>query len=432
MSQVPVVNNTQIKPEDIKAIECRFAVYGKPKNGESDDYHFVKEVVHTHSGQKIPRLKIIKNFERPFYVTRKSYQNHKDKKEWELIERVQEYKTTQSQLILKASRALGEPYFNGNLRKLARSPYLYGADILSTAVIKQEYSEKYPDTITPFEVASFDTETDVVHGTEEVIMATLSYKERVFTSISKDFLKGCGPNIPERLQVLLDKYLSEYVQKRNIKWEIKICDDDIGCITSCFDKAHEWKPDFVAIWNMNFDIPKVVESLVKKGIDPEDVFSDPKIPKAYRFFEYKQGPNQKVTASGKVTPIKPAAQWHTVFCPSSFYVIDAMCAYRHIRTGSPEEASYSLDAILNKVLGIRKLKFEQANHVSGLKWHYLMQTEYKLEYVIYNVFDCVSMEELDEKTKDLCLTFPSMAGILILLTSSHNPDESWINYITIV
>lgn len=411
MSQNTDLKNQQVRAEDITAIECRFAVYGKPIKGESDDYHFVKEVVHTKDGNRIPRLKVIKNYERTFAVTRKSYQNHKDKKEWENVDKVQFHKTTQSQLILKAARALGQPYFNGGLRELARSPYLYGADILSTAVIKQEYQEKYPNVITPFEVAAFDTETDVVNETEEVIIATLSYKDRVATYISEEYLRGAGANIVERLHVLMDKYLGEYVEKRKIKWTVEIVKDDIACIVGCFDKAHEWKPDFVAIWNMNFDIPKVVESLEKKGVDPADVFSDPKIPQQYRFFRYKQGPNQKVTASGKVTPIKPAAQWHTVFCPSSFYVIDAMCAYRHIRTGNPEEPSYALDSILQKHLGIRKLKFEEANHVSGLKWHQLMQTDFKLEYVIYNVFDCVSMEELDDKTKDLCLTLPSMAGI---------------------
>lgn len=396
--------------DDIQGVECRFAVFCEPPEGMKDDIHLVKEVIHLKDGSKVPNVRIVKNYERPFWVTKKGFQNHKQKKEWEDISKLREFKSTQSQLVTNAARAIEQPWFNGNLRKLARSPYLYGADILSTALIKQMYQEKYPELITPFSVASFDTETDVVHGTEEVIMATLSCKSKVYTCIQKRYLEGLGHDIPAKLQVLLNKYLSEYVEKRKIDWVIEIADDDVGVICNTFKKAHEWQPDFLAIWNMNFDIPKVVESLKKKGVDPADVFSDPRVPPEYRFFKYKQGPNQKVTASGKVTPIKPAAQWHTVFCPSSFYVIDAMCAFRHIRTGEAEKPSYSLDFILNDVLGIRKLKFKEADHVSGLKWHQLMQTEYKLEYVIYNVFDCISMEELDEKTKDLCLTLPMMAG----------------------
>lgn len=396
--------------DDIKGVECRFAVFCEPPEGMRDDIHLVKELIHLKDGTTVPNVRIVKNYERPFWITKKGFQNHKQKKEWEHLNRVREFKSTQSQLVTNIARALEQPWFNGNLRKIARSPYLYGADILSTALIKQMYQEKYPELITPFSIACFDTETDVVKGTEEIIMATLSSKTRVYTSIQKSYLEGLGHDVIGKLQVLLRKYLDEYVEKRKIEWVIEIADDEVGVICNTLKKAHEWQPDFLAIWNMNFDIPKVIEALKKKGIDPADVFSDPRVPHAYRFFKYKQGPNQKVTASGKVTPIKPAAQWHTVFTPSSFYVIDAMCAFRHIRTGEAEKPSYSLDAILNDTLGIRKLKFKEADHVSGLKWHQLMQTEYKLEYVIYNVFDCISMEELDEKTKDLCLTLPMMSG----------------------
>ena len=33
-----------------------------------------------------------------------------------------------------------------------------------------------------------------------------------------------------------------------------------------------------------------------------------------------------------------------------------------------------------------------------------MQKNYKIEYAVYNLFDCISVEELDKKTKDLSLT----------------------------
>jgi len=65
---------------------------------------------------------------------------------------------------------------------------------------------------------------------------------------------------------------------------------------------------------------------------------------------------------------------------------------------------------LQNHLGIRKLNFEMAEGLSGIEWHQFMQTRYPLEYVIYNVFDCISMEELDEKTKDLQMTLPMMSG----------------------
>lgn len=399
----------EIDPAQIERVECRFAVYCPPTDNRSSDLHFVKGLFHLKDGTKVPTTWKVKDFKRPFWITKKAFQNHNDKKEWELLSRVQEFKTTQTQLMQSICRAIGEPGFRGSLKRLCRNPYIYGADILSTAVLKRQYMDKYPGDMTPFSVACFDTETDVVHGTEKVIMGTLSYKDRVYTAIDRSYFDGYSDVLP-RLEEAMQKYLGEIVKKRNINWVVEIVDTEVDIIRECLKRAHEWKPDFFAIWNMDFDIPKMVTALENAGVDPKDVFSDPSVPPEYRFFEYKRGPKQKVTASGKVIPIKPAAQWHTVFTPASFYVIDSMCAYRHIRTGEPEKQSYGLDFILKEHKLGGKLKFEGADHASGLKWHQLMQTAFKFEYVVYHVWDCVSMEELDEETKDLRLSLPMMSG----------------------
>lgn len=412
-----------VDKNQIKAIECRFAVYCPPGDDTRNDLHMVKEIIHTADGQQIPNVRLISNYKRPYWVTQKGAQNHTQKKEWELLDKVLRFDSTQTDLVWNASKALGQAWFKGDLRKLSASPYLYGADILSTAVLKRQYQDKYPDIQTPFKIAPFDTETDVVNGTDEILMATVSCGSTVFTAVQRSFVAGYS-DVEARLQELLVKYLGaieafdkkgnpitvDVVTERKLKWDIKLVDSEVEVIKHCFNKAHEIKPDFVAIWNINFDMPKMLTALEKAGIDPKDVFSDPKVPKQFRHFRYRQGPNKKVTASGKVTPIKPSAQWHTVYCPSSFYFIDAMCAYRHIRTGSAEEPSYSLDAILTKHLKMRKLKFKQADGLSGIEWHQFMQSQHPLEYIVYNVFDCVSMEILDEATSDLRMTLPLMSG----------------------
>ena len=175
---------------------------------------------------------------------------------------------------------------------------------------------------------------------------------------------------------------------------------------------------------MDFDIGKVILACEKARVDPANIFSDPSVPKEYRYFKYNQGPKMKVTASGLQTPIKPAAQWHTVICPASFYVIDAMCVFKHNRIGKPEKQSYSLDYILNDTLGIRKLKFTQADAYTDLKWHQVMQASYKLEYIVYNMFDCISIEILDEKTLDLSLTLPLFAGFSDFANYNSQPRRT--------
>lgn len=404
------------KKEDVSRVECRFAVLCSPPKDENgrlisqDDYHAVKEIIHLKDGRKISNLRIIKNYKRPFWITKEAFRNHQDKKEWEHEKKLQKWMCTQSKLVSSIATALGtrEPA-RGGLRAVCRSPYVYGADIKSTALIKREYLERFPGETTPFKLSCFDTETNVLSEDNEIIMATLSCQDKVYTAIAKSFLENV-PNAVARLHELSKKYLGDIIEQRNIKWEFEIVESEIDIIYNTFKRAHQWKPDWLSIWNMDFDIPKILEALRRHGLDPKYVFSDPSIPENYKFFHYKQGQSQKVTASGKITPIKPAARWHTAFAPASFYIVDGMCAYRHIRNGQQEEPSYSLDSILQKHLGIRKLKFKEADHLEGFPWHVFMQTHYKLEYVIYNGFDCISMEMLDEVTKDLAFSMPLLSG----------------------
>lgn len=397
-----------IPKENIAGYECRFAVYCPPPEGDNVDVHFVKEIIHLKDGTTKPNFRAWKNFKRPIYVTKTGLQNHKDKKEWEMKDNLLPFDTTEFDKTRTIARALGTQWLT-DPRKLNRSPFLYGSDILSTAVLKRTYQDKYPNLITPYTIAPFDVETDVRHGTNEIIMGTLSFGTRVVTAIKRSFVEGYS-DVENRLREMLTKYLGHVVEKRGIKWEIVFVDNEADIIIECYKRAHAWKPDFVAIWNIDFDMSKMLDALGRAGIDPKDVFSDPSVPQRYRHFKYKQGPKQKVTASGLVTPIKPPAQWHTVYCPSSFYFIDAMCAYKHTRIGSQEEQSYSLDSILKKHELGGKLKFEEADGLSGIDWHMFMQEKHPLQYVIYNVFDCVSMEELDEKTNDLKFTLPLNSG----------------------
>ena len=77
-------------------------------------------------------------------------------------------------------------------------------------------------------------------------------------------------------------------------------------------KAHELRPDFLAIWNMNYDIPEMLKALKKDGIPPEDVFCDPCVPEQYRNVWYKEGKAQRETNSKKISQ-HPADLWHVLY-----------------------------------------------------------------------------------------------------------------------
>lgn len=399
----------------VRGHECKHALYFTANDGSPNDCLVVKEWIHYEDGTKAPHIRFVRNYERPFWVTRPDLRKHNDKKEWEYKSRLQEFKSTQIKLIGAVGRALGRPGMTGNLRMVARSPYVYGFDVTTPVLIKHNYMQKWPDLANELNaVAVLDIETDMTlptnhpdHG--KMIMGSVTMKDKARIIIVESYLKGIH-NPEEKLQAKFTELLGEYQEKRGIKLEIEIAKTPGEAAYRLIQCAHEWKPDILTIWNMDFDVPKICKVLEEEGYDLAEVWSDPATPKQFKSFKYIQGAAQKVTQSGKVLPLHPAERWHVVETPASFYVLDAMCVYLKIRIAAGKEASYSLDYILNKHLGIRKLKFEEANHLIGGKWHTFMQTNFKLEYCVYNLFDCISTELLDETTTDLCRMVSLLCG----------------------
>lgn len=393
--------------------ECRHVTYCKPPNNDysAPDLHVVKEIVHTRDGRFIPHMRMWKNFERPFGITKEGARNHTQKKEWEKIENLRLYKTRQCDLVQKAARAIEYRGRVFNLRELCNSPYIYGADIKSTAVLKHDYQAKFPELNTPSISAPYDLETDMVHGTEDPIMAAFAFQSTVYTVIDKAFVSGQA-NVEARLQTMLMEHLGEIVERRKIKWVIEFVDGPVAILKRTFEHIHKHKPDFLSIWNIIFDIPKTIETLIKYGEDPAQIMSDPAVPEAYRFYNWWEGSKTKLMQNGKQSPLKNHERWHTFTCPASYIAIDAMCVYAQIRNQMQKEQSYSLDSILRKELERGKLKFTGITSVTEgtAEWHTEMQSKFPLEYILYNFFDVVGMQELDDKIQDLSLTVPMFSG----------------------
>lgn len=400
--------------------EMRFGLHLPAKKGK-EDLHLVKETITYEDSQgnryQKPNLKYIKNFKRNVWIAKPTQRGYKQKREYTHEDELQKFTCTQSELRYKIASGLGMGWSNQPINKLCQSPYVYGSDISSTSLLKHHYMQENPGLNTPFTVGYLDIEADVFNNLDHRGMAqdplscTVVFKDKIYLSVYKEFLAGIA-DPAQRIRESSDHYLKEYIDKHKFTLEVNIADNPAQCIANCFAKLHEWQPDFLAIWNMNYDIPTMLKCLERHGYKPKDVLCDPRIPEELRVCNYVPGPTKKVTASNKHIPIKPAAQWHTFYLTASFYIIDAMCSFKHLRLGEQEESSYGLDAILEKILGIRKLKFKEAEHLEGMGklWHEFMQRFYRIEYMVYNIFDCVSMLELDLKTKDLSHRLAAFSG----------------------
>jgi hypothetical protein len=404
--------------------ECKHALYFTANDGSANDLLLIKEYEYPpDGGPRIERLKQIYNHKRPYYITKEPYRNHNDKKEWEEIGKLNRYDSTEINLAANITRMLGRiPGGRMDLRQIAQSPYVYGTDVNSCVLAKNHYLTRWPNRISDNRVAVIDTETDMLIkdpdqlGFEEIIMASITMKEQAKLVLVRSFFDGMSDyEVEKRVRQKFDYYLGDLtfpdgkkktksidlIATRNLRLEIVFVDDAAQASVEIIKTAHAWSPDFIAFWNIDFDINKMIQALERRGYDLAEVFSDPSIPREFRFFKYKQGPAQKITSSGKSMALSPAERWHEVICPARWYALDAMCVYLKLRIAGGKEPSYSLDAILNKKLGIRKLKFKEADHLSGPSWHKFMQMYHKIEYAIYNLFDCISVEMLDEKTTDL-------------------------------
>jgi hypothetical protein len=395
---------------DIVSRACFFAHYSEASDKSKNDMILIKERLKDADGNEHPNLRTLYNFERPFYVTRKGAQTHQTKKEYETLENLNVYSSTQARLPFAVARVLDVHHPRPRLRQLSNSPYLYGTDIKPESIIKHQYRTKYPMYQPKATVAALDFETNVWSEDEEIISGAVTFKDKVIY-VASETLMGNVPDAVARIEANFDKYLGHYRKERNIKLHVRIVNNDLEVVLLLFKALHKWQPDFVSIWNMSFDINKILDTLKRHNVDPKYVFSDPSVPEVYKRFKWREDNPQKTTATGKTTSKHIADYWHVVEAPASFYIIDSMCYFKRNRVMEGARHSYSLDAILTEELGLTKFKLPEADQYEGLEWHQVMQRDFKIEYATYNIFDCIALELLDEKTNDISKALPAAAGI---------------------
>ena len=396
------------KPTSI-AQECKHVGYSVANDGK-DDLTIVKIKHHLSDGTYRNEVKFIKNYKRNFWITKPQFRNHEAKKEWEQLKKLQKFTCPTVQIAKIAAGQLG---FNpkANLRQISNSQYLYGTDIGNGPIIKHKFRTKFPDAITPHTVAVLDFETDMIEDTDHYagsgypITSSLTMGSKVFVAYTKRWLDGY-PNIEKKLYELAHEHLPDLMEERDIQLEVVECKDALDLVTRSIQKVHEYSPEYLTFWNSNFDMLKCIEAIEDFGGSPEDIFSDPRVPKRFRSFRYVEASAEKKMASGKSIQQQPSELWHRAFFPATWKVIDAMAAYRTIRISKGKDTNYSLDAILKKHGIGGKLKFDVGKNLTVSKWHQYMQASCKPEYLLYNIYDCVSVEMLLEETGDISATVP--------------------------
>lgn len=351
--------------DDIVGIEPKHITYVTDQNGKQHDLHVVKEVVHLKDKRRVTRLRLEEDYIRYYYVTHKGQANHSEKKDYEYLRNLKKYSTTQIGLAHSVQKALRnyetpdgqkiEWSPRPRLRQLSRMPYLYGSDVNSTCCLKNEYREQWPGLNSRNTIAGGDIETNVYQAGKdgEIICMSVTHKENVYLAYLKRWVDDIDDPVAETLAEL--ERIPELVtlkKARNLNIVVEVLDTPAQIVINCLKHLHEWQPDFFAFWNMDFDMSRMLKNLEQHGVDPKDVFSDPKIPGNYKYFHYKYDDPMSTTASGVTKSKGPEDQWHWVTAPASFQCIDALSTYRVTRLAKGKEPSYALDYILKKELSV--------------------------------------------------------------------------------
>lgn len=416
--------------------EMRFA-HHLARRETNPDTHFLKELVHYDDGTSEPKFHIITDYKRPFWITRPIYRKHKQIKEAEDIDKLDQYSATESDLANEIFRKLKRNKFKKvSMRDVRRSPfapYVYGADIPASTFMKLEYQEKY-NTTTPFSVGFLDIENHP--DTKIISVVTFAYRVKDRTKVYTVVNQSEIPNTYDLQNIVIDKLKSNLPNElppcadfSKLDFDIVSVKDEKETILWIMDKVHKSEIDILAGWNFIYDITEIAKAAERNGIDPKDIFSDPSVPEHLRYFRVVEGRAQRTTQAGKVMSIPVEERWHKFYMPAKFKVIDSMTAYRYIRLQDPKlPGGYSLDNVLKSEGYIPKLELVDMPGMTKKNIHIYMLNKHPIEYVAYNIWDVLALWCKEDKDHDLSISLPMLSGVTDFDKFSSNPSKIYEDF----
>ena len=396
---------------------------------DGSDAVVIKVHRHFEDGSVKPEITIVDKPRRSFYVTKPAFRNHKFKKERESIDRLDRYVVPNSRLAEELNKVLNGDHKRSkylSIPKLCDSQYVYGADISIETLIKHNFQQKFEASglnATPLTTGFLDIETDVLSGNNNINIITVTHENRVYTAILDDFItikqpdgsfrKGSLDEVIEFSTKTLDCHINELLTehvKKNPKSRLKqqveanpfeyfyyVGRTVIDLIKWIYKQIHNNRTDFIGVWNINFDIPKILTPIKEEGLSPEDIFCPPELSSNFRYVKY-QADEKKTDSIFK--------KWHWLHATSYSQFIDSQNLYCILRTVKGGEiGGYKLDNVLKSNDLGGKLTFKDDNpdieHLAELDWHRYMQRNEALKYIVYNQFDCISLQLMEWKNSDL-------------------------------
>lgn len=417
---------------DILQRECKHASYSSHREYEQSDMLTVKEYITFNDHVRVPVVKCVKDYERPYWMTKAHLRDHPDKIEFEDLKNVDKYMTTQ--IKLKDDICYKQGYGNPRnpLRMLARSPYLYGLDVGPEVFYKRAYIDRYPDSFVPNHVTVIDAETNMDSEWKEPILWSKVTDEEIILYVSRSWANDISDYTGE----VINQYNESIVEWVGhikaklgnsdgsypsflddvLKLPIRVVEgDDHHHITnSMMADVHESNTDIITGWNFFFDMNVMAESFSRGGIDPAMAMSHPSVPVDYRMLYLRAGPAERVTSSGVKMNLEFQERWDKMLVTAGWKPTCAMQTHWQLRKAMGKESGgYGLDALLTRHLGTGKVNFKTEDSIipeGTAPWHVDMQKYHKVRYGVYCIFDSIGVKVKDWKDKDMESQISALAG----------------------
>lgn len=429
-----------IPKERIVAKEIKHGTYTTHSDeGNFNDAIVAKMWVTLDNGERYPTVVTTENYERPFWITKPHFRKHPEKIQFEHLDRVDKFKATQRNLRREICNKLGYGTPSNPLRMIARSPYIYGVDPGAEVFLKQAYMDRWPNAFQPNTVTVIDVETDVngvidpvkqlpilwseVNDNEVIVYVNEQWSHDI-PDYEEQLRKDYAAIIPQWVDKLRDKVKDkesgeypDWVDSiLRMDFKVRMLKTHYDITSQMLQHLHATQPDIVTGWNVFFDFKRAAESIEYAGRSVSEAFSDPRVMSYYQKLTFREGPQTKITSSGKSMRMDPQEQWHVVLTTSSFRILDSMQIYWQLRKAKGKESGgYSLGAVLDRQLSIGKLHHETEDSSipeGTLHWHMEMQHKYKVRYGSYNAVDSIGVWVLNKKNDDLSSQISTLAGSL--------------------
>jgi|AGFT01.1.fsa_nt_gi hypothetical protein len=392
---------------------CKHVHQGFSKAERFDDLTAIK-ITNVHAdGSRSEDYSLIKNFQQPFWIVKPEHRKFKQQKDYIEAKKCKQFKSNTAKLAYMITKVLhGSPDPKANLRQVLTNPYVFGCDQSAPVFIKQRFFDKYEEyqQTERYSVAAYDVETDMEKKGEPVMMASVTMRDKVYFATVRSWWNGLtDEEILTGLAEEEEKRFKEEKMARKITvFEYGIFDTPGQVIENCIKRFHEWSPDLVASWNATYDMEKNEQGLNADGRPLERIYCDPSIPDEFTHYRLDRGRTHKIKENGDKTPLEPQEKFPTIRSMAKWQWLDFMSFYAIKRAPGGKLDSYGLNECAKREGVDGKLYTDEGSHLIEGKadWHRYMQKNHKFIYAMYNIKDNWVIEDLNDKTLDLSMSFP--------------------------